>query len=393
MTAIAFFAHDANDAAVLRRVRAFEAGGFDVVGFAMRRAERRDGSWAQIDLGRSYDGRMLHRLGRVAAGAIKAARFGQQLRTCDVIYARNLDMLLCASLALRIARLKKPVIYECLDIHRLMHRRDLIGLAMRRLEGRLLRQTSLIVVSSPAFLRAYFEVHHRNAYTPCLIENRIAAHADLGPRPSLETQAPADCGPLRIGWFGVLRCRRSLALLEALAERFADRIEIVMHGYADIAIPDFERVIARRQNMRYQGRYRSPEDLARLYAGVDLIWAGDFHDAGHNSRWLLPNRLYEGGYFGTPSIAPADSETGKWLAARDVGFVVDEPLEAALPELIDRLLLQRRDIAVRRRRLLQQPASVFLQPADEMRGVVERVLSNDLCAETANKFSLDAAKI
>jgi succinoglycan biosynthesis protein ExoL len=381
VTAIAFFAHDENDAAVLRRVRAFKASGYDVVGFAMRRGERNPGSWAKVDLGQSYDGRLFHRMGRVAGSAKTAAAHRECLESCDIIYARNLDMLLCARWALQKARLKKPIIYECLDIHRLMHRRDIVGLLMRRIEWLLLRETALLVVSSPAFLREYFDRHHRNVYSACLVENRIAQHQALGSQPTPDPSVAMTDRPLRIGWFGVLRCRRSLALLEALAERCAGRVEIVMHGYADIVLPDFDARIARQENMHYGGRYRSPEDLAKIYSEVDLIWAGDFHDAGFNSRWLLPNRIYEGGYFGVPAIAPADSETGRWLEAHRAGFTLAEPLESTLCALIDQLLLRREEIAARRSGLSELPASTFIQPDGEMRSVVEKALSNETCVD------------
>ncbi|MEO1240968.1 MAG: glycosyl transferase [Pseudomonadota bacterium] len=374
MTSIAFFAHDENDAAVLRRLRAFEANSFDVRGFAMRRTGRNKDGWARVDLGRTYDGRLVHRLGRIAAGAGKAAAARALLASCDVVYARNLDMLLCAHLALRKARLSKPVIYECLDIHRLMHRRDALGLFMRFMERWLLQKTALLVVSSPAFLCEYFEIYHAGAYKACLVENRMAQHELLPPRPQARADIPYGDRPLRIGWFGVLRCRRSLALLEAVARHHEGRVEIVMHGFADIALPDFHDRIKRHQNMRYCGRYRSPEDLAKIYADVDLIWAGDFHDAGFNSRWLLPNRIYEGGYFGVPAIAPADSETGRWLKARGAGFMLREPLESSLPDLVGRLIVKHEKIKAIRQRLLHLPAWVFIQPDCEMKHVIMQAL-------------------
>ena len=353
----------------------------------MRRAERDPDSWAQVDLGRSYDGRLFHRLGRIAAGARKAAAFRERLKVCDVVYARNLDMLLCAVWALWQAGLQKPVIYECLDIHRLMHRRDAAGLAMRQIERRLLRKTALVVVSSPAFLREYFERRHMGAYEACLIENRIAPHERLGPRPApCEYSSFAD-RPLRIGWFGVLRCRRSLALLESLAERYPDRVEVVMHGYADIVLPDFDMRVQKHENMHYCGRYRSPEDLAKIYAEVDLIWAGDFHDAGFNSRWLLPNRIYEGGYFAVPAIAPADCETGRWVRARSAGFTPAEPLETSLGDLIERLASHREEIAAQRQALLTLPASTFLQPDGEMRNVIETALLRARAGESHQYLS------
>ena len=145
--------------------------------------------------------------------------------------------------------------------------------------------------------------------------------------------------PLRLGWYGVLRCARTLDLLEELACAFPSELQIVSAGQPALTqVPDFYERIEALDNFCYAGPYKAPEDLAALYADVDLVWAGDFYQAGYNSKWLLPNRLYEGGYYGVPAIAPAESETGNWIAKREVGFVVPEPIESSLRYLMDNLI-------------------------------------------------------
>jgi succinoglycan biosynthesis protein ExoL len=384
MKTVAFFAHDEKDAAIRRRVDALQNAGCRVTGFAMRRAERVDLGWNAVDLGRTYDADYGQRLGAIFRAARRAAVARKLLAEADVVYARNLDTALAALAAMRMTGVARPFIYECLDIHRLMHRKDLVGAAMRGLERRVLAASSLLVVSSPAFLRNYFDIHHPGRFAARLIENRIADTAALGERPSPPGRKTP---PLRIGWFGVLRCERSLALMEALADRFGDKIEITMAGYPDLGLPHFHERVRRHLTMRYRGRYRSPEDLASLYGAVDVVWAGDFHDAGFNSQWLLPNRIYEGGYFATPAIAPAQTETGRWIEEHGGGFTVAEPLEAALPELIEGLLDAPDRIAAARGRLLSLPRATFVQPAEEMRDVVNATLAND----TARRRSVEAA--
>lgn len=69
-----------------------------------------------------------------------------------------------------------------------------------------------------------------------------------------------------------------------------------------------------------------------------------------------------------PPIAPADSETGRWIDAHGFGFTLPEPLEATLPALVEDL--DRARIGEARKRLLAAPDSVFLQPKDELKGVL-----------------------
>ncbi|MEZ5945769.1 MAG: hypothetical protein R3C13_12320 [Hyphomonas sp.] len=370
---LAFFGHDASDAAVRRRVQALQDDGVRVQGFMMRRGEAVVTAWDNIDLGQTQDGAFIQRLRRIFAGARIAAKRRDDLAAADMIYARNLDMLACAFLAKRYAGLDTPVIYESLDVHRLLTRSDVVGRLMRWLEGALLARTKGLVVSSPAFLRNHFERHYPGRYRAVLVENRLAAGADYGPRPSARTFVPD--GKLRIGWVGILRCQRSFDLLCKLADELPDAVEIHLHGIpARTEIAVFEPEIEARANMTYHGRYKSPEDLARIYSGLDVVWAGDFMEAGFNSVWLLPNRIYEGGYYGVPAIAPADTETARWIEARKAGFALAEPLEEALPCLAEELQADPSGIQACFDRLSALPDDHFVQPPGFLNEVINRLV-------------------
>lgn len=381
MTRIAFFGHDAADAAVRRRVQGFRDDGLDVIGFTMHRRDDYSVDWDNIDLGRTFDAAYAQRIASIFRGASLAAAQREKLASADVIYARNLDMLATALLARRKAKLETPVIYESLDVHRLLTRNDPIGFAFRRLEGALLKHTRRLVVSSPGFLTNHFEKHHRDRYAATLIENRLAAGADYGPRPT--ANVPAS-GALRIGWVGVLRCRRTLGLLIDVARKLGAAISIELHGIPALTeIPDFHNRIEGVSNIRFHGRYRSPEDLAAIYSGLDVVWAGDFMEAGYNSVWLLPNRLYEGGYYGVPPIAPAGTQTAAWADARSIGFTLPEDLATTLPQLLLQLAADRSPIVDRRARLLALPTSTFVAERGELACLFADTLQNNQTSERA----------
>lgn len=374
MNRVAFFGHDVADAAVRRRARSFQDDGFQVTGFMMRRREPLAQEWDNVDLGQTRDGAFLQRIRQVFRGARIAADSGERLRSADVIYARNLDMLACAFLAKSHAGLKTPVIYECLDIHRLLCRPDIIGKALRALEGWLLKRSAALVVSSPAYLTQHFEKHYPRPAQVHLIENRLSGQANYGPR-----QADGKVllpGHIRLGWVGNLRCRRSLGLLCAIADRFGDQVEVRLHGVPALSeIPDFESQVAARSNMSFHGRYKSPEDLPGIYAGLDIVWSGDFMEAGLNSTWLLPNRIYEGGYYCVPPIAPAETETARWVARHDCGFILPEPLEGSLPELIASLLASPAQISAYSRALAALPEETFVQPPGFLREIIASIVN------------------
>jgi succinoglycan biosynthesis protein ExoL len=94
-------------------------------------------------------------------------------------------------------------------------------------------------------------------------------------------------------------------------------------------IPDFHERVAGAPNLRFRGRYR-PDDLAHIYAAAHFAWSVDFYEAGGNSDWLLPNRLYESVCFGAVPIAAAGVETARWLRDHNVGIVLEAPLQQGL---------------------------------------------------------------
>lgn len=382
MIRVAYFGPDVHDAAVPRRVVSLQEDGFHVEGFTMRRGQPADTDWPNTDLGETRDGAFMQRIAAVFRGAQLAADT-EAFQTCDVIMARNFDMLICAFEAKRRAGLDTPVIYECRDIHRLLSRTDAAGVAMRRLERSLLRRCSALMVSSPGFLKHHYAVHHEGLYDAVLVENRMSGAMELGDRPSPSVRDAEK--PLLIGWAGKLRCKRSHRLLAALADRFPSGVEIHAHGIPALnEIPEFHSEIDKRRNFTFHGSYTSPDDLAGIYAGMDVVWAGDFMEADGNSDWLLPNRLYEGGYYGTPPIAPDGTETAAWVKDRNCGFTPGEALENTLPALVERLLRDGRLIDEKEARLLALPASVFVETRGEMAALIEKALLNNRAGATGD---------
>ena len=348
MTGIAYFAHDLADPAVHRRVRFLQMGGateIAVLGF--RRGERAVADVAglvPVELARTHDRRLLHRALATARALVAGGRWRAQLEGAEVVLARNLEMLLIAAVARRRFAPRARLVYECLDIHRLMLARGPAGAALRRLERALLAECDLLLLSSPDYDWRYFRPVH-GARTPpiCLLENKVLSTELPGlpaeRRPALP-DGPPPGPPWRIGWFGNLHCRRSLHLLAGLAARSGGAVQVVLRGRPQRgAMPDFDAVVAATPGMTFHGAYDRPADLAAIYGDVHLVWAIDFYDAGGNSDWLLMNRLYEGGLYGVVPIALASVATGRWLRRRGTGLLLEagQPIEAALDAAMARL--------------------------------------------------------
>lgn len=353
---VAYFAHDVTDATVRKRVRMLRAAGAETAVVGFRRSEAPvatiDGA-SVYDLGRTHDARLAQRAAQTLRWTWRSRRFRALLDHCDVIVARNLEMLLIADAARRACGRALPIAYECLDIHRLMLSARTAGRALRAVERRLLDDTSLLLTSSPAFVERYFRPAQRWNGQTLLLENKAL---ELEP-PTVEPPPERAAGPpWRIGWFGVLRCRRSLEVLGALAAARPDLVEVVVRGRPTAELePALLAAAARSPALRYEGAY-DPSEIDALYASTHFTWAIDWYDAGGNSDWLLPNRLYEGGGSASVPVALKASEAGRWLRSRGLGVTLADPDHDLEP-----LLQAMNGRAWRRleRRLIQADRSLF----------------------------------
>ena len=334
---IAYFVHDINDPAVSRRVAMLRAAGSEVVVVGFRRDDRvptEVAGAAVVDLGRTRDNALKQRAMKVIANLLRPSKMLVASAGADVIIGRNLESVLLARRAQRTHRGAR-LVYECLDIHRTLLGGSLAARAIQRIEASMLGAIDLLIVSSPAFLRDYFAKRPTLRAPTLLVENKLLL---------LHSARPARCDPppgpaWTIGWLGNLRCRQSFAELSALAAKSDGRVRILIAGRPSPAIfDDFEAMVAAAQHCHYMGPYTA-DDLPNLYAQCHFAWGIDYFEEGLNSRWLLPNKLYEAACFGTVPIALADVETGHWLDRQRAGVLLDDsaPVTGQLTTLFETL--------------------------------------------------------
>lgn len=366
---LAYLAHDLADAAVARRIAMLHLGGAEVAlaGFlrgATLPADLPRSMGAPLVLGQSRDARLLRRaLGVASSLATALPRLARQFDGARALIARNLEMLVIAR-ALQARMTPRPaLIYECLDIHRLLLAPGPAGLALRALERRLAPAVDLVVTSSPAFITHHLQ---RNfARRILLVENKVLSP----PAPACLRPVPP---PLQIGWFGALRCARSFDLLAALSDALSGQVIVTLRGKPSPAVfPDLAARLAPHPHMRFAGGYAAA-DLPAIYAQVHLSWCIDFYEEGQNSAWLLPNRLYESAAHGAVPLALAGVETGRFLAARGLGLVLPDADPARLIHILGQMSPARlQDMAARI--AAADPALWHAGPAD-CRALVKALL-------------------
>jgi succinoglycan biosynthesis protein ExoL len=362
---LVYFAPDLADPAVHRRVNMLRRGFSDVVLFGFRRSAQPipaiDGI-TLIELGRAEANHLIRRASSVIATIVTVYQHRSAIAGATVVLGRNLDMWVLAAVARRRHSPSASLVFECLDIHWTMISRSPIGLAVRRLEGVLLRSSDLLVVSSPDFLTKYFSPIHGRLPLAHVVENKVLESEVLPPASLMPPLPPGP--PWRIGWFSSIRCRFSLHLLSRLVRRLPGRVEVVLRGgVVQQAVPDFLEVVGSTPGMEYRGLYDRRTDLADIYSEVHFTWAIDFFGDHGNSEMLLPNRLYEGSLYGAVPIAERSVATGRWLARHDAGILLNDPIEESAVHFFD--TLDAETFAQAKRALGLVPRSAFVCSDEE----------------------------
>lgn len=357
---------DLADTITHNRVEAFREAGHDllVAGFRRGRYHRPDPPGGpHITLGRTSDARYLQRLFALLAALPRLFSIRRRLRTQDAVYARNIDQLVLAMLCRAMLGVKAPVFYEVLDIQPVFVGTGLASRLFRLVERLCLRHVRLLILSSGGF--------HENFYLPVqryqgrwfLLENKLplSARTGGGDRLAGGRRTPL-AGGIVVGCFGLIRGDDTLQLIERLAHRLQGVVSFRFAGiFTSVDRHHFDHVIRSNENVVYEGEYANPGDLPRLYSGVDFAWALDLEHTQGNSRWLMPCRFYEAGWFGVPCLAAKDFEVGRAIDQLECGWTFEAPYEDALVAFFRNLSIEQ--YRLRQARLLELPESTFIARA------------------------------
>lgn len=331
-------------------------------------------------------------------GSLAAGRYGRRairllsslrrlrraIRRSDLVYASGPDMAYAALLAG--CGLGRPVVLEVGDIRGIQVAPGMKGSAVRRLEKYFADACSLLVATAPGFIEGYYRRMVGSTVPALVIENKLerslTEELPGGKIPGPPPGRPLVDRPLRIGYFGFLRCEWSWRVLEHLARTRPRQIEIVTAGYGSPGV-DLAARASRFPNLKFLGPYRSPEDLPALYGQVDLVW-GCYPKPGpgdRNWRWARTNRFYESCFFRRPMVALAESGDSGDVAKYGIGPVVaGREAEATAAELLG---ITPGDLARWRESLSRVPPEVYLytREAEDIKALLIKTVRDRMRAQ------------
>ena len=383
---IAYFAGDATNPTVRLRIASFLREKIDVTGFTFRRDKFHSDFvpfWDNVELGVTKDRRYFSRLTTILKGLRIMWRHRARLREVDVLYARLFDSAFLAMLMAKLLRLDAKLVYEIEDVHDVFFRQTLWARIMRFLERRILANADLVVLPSPGFSEGYLVPYQGYDKAYFLLENRIQLD-EIPPKdapPSARAEAwKQSKDRWVIGWFGTLRCRKSMRLLSEIAERLGDKVLIYTRGFpTETGLEAYMEIVDRHPNWVHEGPYLMPDDLEDLYGRVHFVWCLDFYDENGNSELLLACRMYHGGYFGAVPLFTKQSQMARHLAPHAIGHAISDPYVDQICELIEGMdwdtYLNERDAILSRR------DELFLEDGSGVRALLKAIAQPEIVSD------------
>lgn len=266
----------------------------------------------------------------------------RQSNEVSYLLTLSFDLLLISWISL-IGKSKKPgIIHDVSDIRSAFIGSHLAAKLLRCVERFLLRRVRVVIVTSWAYVTEYFQKIQKLHDVPFhLIENKL--NPGSAPKPSQKAQRlskPKET--FTIGYFGLIRCERSLQVLMEAASRLNGRIQVIIRGVF-LGTESYQEKIENHPYITYEGSYVAPDDLRSIHDEVDFSWLVHAH-SNENTKWSRIFRFYHAAHYKCPMIAQEGSQDGIVVDQLGIGFNVDifnfENVEEALKKISYRDLMK-----------------------------------------------------
>ena len=353
---ITFFVPDISEARIIKRIKAFQILGADIVicGFRRKRYSFSESEYNNVKLiilGETNEKKYLVRIPKLLFGIASIIMNLSVFRTCSCIYCINLDMLILASI-LRI-RYNAKFYYEVGDILNTLVDKKLPNKVLRHLERFLLRQTNLLILTSPAFYHQFYKKIQKIQCSWMLLENKLIPVA----KPKRLIAINKKAKKIKIVYHGVLRCPLSIKILAKVAGELEEKCELHIHGFPLWVNKEILSYYTKKNNnIFWHGEFKYPDGLKDILSDADLLWLIDLSENRNNAKWLLPNRLYDGIYYRVPMIALCNTETGNYINKYDIGWCFGGNILKELYSLVS--VITDKDISVKKSIIAKIPSEV-----------------------------------
>lgn len=296
----------------------------EVLSFEREYYKAKDNNFSFVSLGKIKQGNYIARFYRYLR-ALSLIR--KHALSVDIVYAFGIDLGLLGIVACLGMSARPVIVSDVMDIRKVLLSKTWAGKIARVMQKYTVRRIDLMVVTSAAYISEYYaNIAGVLPRKHLVIENKILSKQFLSSKMQESAtfeKLPTRCA-LVIGYFGVLRCARSLEVLLAFASQGQGQVKVILRGIL-MDTENFRSRIASNPYVDYSGEYLYPDDMRGMYSSIDLIWACYPYSEvdPENWRWARTNRFYEGCFFDCPVIVALGTQDAKEVLHLAIGLVID----------------------------------------------------------------------
>ena len=230
-------------------------------------------------------------------------------------YVFGFDNLLLFYLVSLLRFRKYFIIYEIPDLRELLFGHKIVNRISRWLDRIIVKLPKITVLTSKGF-ENYYKKQGISLPGLMIIENKLHL-----PKRQIVESVPSTSDRIVLGYFGYIRCTRSLDILYELCKD-VESIQLHLRGIFMVSNDTLIKKIIDLDNVTYYGTYSSPSDLEMMYDQIDISWVAYPYtkcETG-NFQYAMTNRYYEAGFFQKPMIGLVGTEDGRRIEELEVGF-------------------------------------------------------------------------
>lgn len=205
-------------------------------------------------------------------------------------------------------------IYECSDVFYAYPKFDKVRWLLKRMDKWLIGRSKVTVMTSGGFAE-YFGVTDNEKVV--VLPNRVSPRLELVERKSLSVS-----NSLSFGFVGSIRYQNVFRFAEVIGKEFLQHSFHFYGGGDKQTIDRVEELSVENPNVHYHGKFKSPEDLSRIYENLSIVVAC-YDNASLNEQIAEPNKLYESLFFCKPIIVSPNTYLSTRVQALGCGFIVD----------------------------------------------------------------------
>lgn len=321
-----------------------EVGAYTIVCAFTRGDTVANDAYVDVNLGEVPNGLIIKRL-KTYRNALE--KLTGLLRGMDVVFVYTLDTFVFAWMAKVRLKSNVKIVFFLMDIRERFIGDSVFSQIVQSFIRFSFERCELVVVTSDSFVHGYADKYL--GALPCRwieIENKVDSNRVERSHVGLSSKSNSnDEQTVTVGYFGALRCTRSLETLLAWVRQEAGRVKLLLRGvFVDIEQELIDEITS-YHCIEYGGYYKNPEDLNKIYTSCDIVWACYPYSEKQigNYLWAKTNRYYEAGYFRRPMITSKNTRDAENAIEHGIGLAVDlssvesavRTLSAVTPEFLD----------------------------------------------------------